>query len=72
MVQRAGRIDRLNQTNENIFVINIWSESGIEKDMHDVVYKREELANQVMDDGFKEKRVRKLSFKDVKRMLRRV
>ena len=72
MVQRAGRIDRLNQKSKNLFVTNIWGEGSIEEQMWSVVYQREELANQVMDDGYVESRIKKLSFKDIKKMLRRI
>lgn len=70
MVQRIGRIDRLNQVNSNIYAINIWSQGTIEEEMAKRIYEREELATQVMDDGYIEKRVRKITFSDVKKMLR--
>jgi len=71
MVQRMGRIDRLNQIHDNIYVINLWCNSGIEFHMWNVLYERQELANMIMDDGYKESRVKKFSFKDLKSMLKR-
>lgn len=70
MVQRVGRIDRLSQKSKSIYAINIWSNQGIEKEMFDRVYEREEVATKVMDDGYKEERITKLSFNDLKSMLR--
>jgi len=70
IVQRNGRIDRLNQQKENIFVVNLWSPESIEEGMFDVVYERQELAKQIIDDGVVEQRHKKLSFKDIKHMLR--
>ena len=72
MIQRAGRIDRLNQTAKRIFVINIWSNSGIEAEMYKILYKREQLAEKVMDDGNIEKRINRVSFTDIKKMLKYV
>ena len=69
MIQRAGRIDRLNQEAENIYVYNIWSENTIEQSMFDVIYEREELATKIIDEGKIEYRVKKLSFKDIRKML---
>lgn len=71
MTQRNGRIDRLNQQAENIYVINIWCKGTYEEAMYDIIYNREELANQIMDGGVKETRHRKLTFKDMKAMLRK-
>lgn len=72
MIQRAGRIDRLNQKADNIYVINIWSKDTIEQEMSKRLYQREDLATQVMDDGYIEGRVKKLSFNDLKKMLRMI
>jgi len=71
MTQRVGRIDRLNQKSENIYIVNFWNAQGIDQDMYKVVYEREGMANTIMDDGYQEKRVKKLSFGDLKKMLRR-
>jgi len=72
MTQRAGRIDRLNQKSENIYVINLLTSGTIEEGMHDVVYNRYNLALNVMDDGVEENRIKRLTFRDIKNMLRRV
>lgn len=72
MTQRAGRIDRLNQTAENLYVINLLTQGSIEEMMLDVVYQRYELALAVQDDGVEETRIKKLKFSDIKKMLRRM
>jgi SNF2 family DNA or RNA helicase len=69
MTQRNGRIDRLNQQKENIYVINIWAKETIEEAMYEVVYNRETLANQIIDDNVVENRIKKLRFSDIKKML---
>lgn len=71
LIQRNGRIDRLNQQKENIYVINLWSKDTIEEAMYDVVFKREELAKQIIDGGISEQRHRKLSFKDIRSIISR-
>jgi SNF2 family DNA or RNA helicase len=70
MTQRCGRIDRLNQEAENIYVINLWMKQSIEEKMSEKLYEREELANQVIDGGVTEQRVRRLRFNDLKNMIR--
>ena len=72
MIQRCGRIDRLNQTAENIYVVNILSQETLENQILEVVYQRTEIANQVIDGGVMEKRIQKFSFNDIKTMLRRL
>ena len=70
MTQRCGRIDRLNQTADNIYVLNLWCKDSIEEQMYEVLYKRQQVADQVIDGGNIEKRFKKLSFNDIKKMLR--
>jgi SNF2 family DNA or RNA helicase len=72
MTQRAGRIDRLNQKAANIYVLNLLTVGTIEEGMNDVVYDRYNLALNVMDDGVEEDRIKRLTFKDIKKLLRRV
>jgi SNF2 family DNA or RNA helicase len=72
MTQRAGRIDRLNQKAKTIYVVNLLTEGSLEEEMYNIVYERYNLALQVMDDGQEEKRIKRLSFSDIKRMLRKV
>jgi SNF2 family DNA or RNA helicase len=72
MIQRCGRIDRLNQTAENIYMVNILAQETIENQMLEVVYQRTEIANQVIDGGAVEKRIQKFSFSDIKTMLRKL
>lgn len=72
MIQRAGRIDRLNQKAENLYVINLLAEGSIEELMLEVIYGRYDLALDVMDDGVEEDRIKKLRFSDIKKMLRRM
>jgi SNF2 family DNA or RNA helicase len=70
MIQRCGRIDRLNQTAPNLYTINLWGEGSIEAQMYEIIYKRQELADQIIDGGNTEKRFHRVSFKDLKVMLR--
>jgi len=72
MVQRNGRHDRLSQKSPNIFVYNIWAAGTIEEQIYKVVYDRYELALQVMDDGKEEDRIQRLTFNNLKSMLKRV
>lgn len=70
MVQRNGRIDRLNQKAKTIYNINILSNGTIEEEMYNRVYERYKTALEVMDDGVEENRVAKMTFKDLKSMLK--
>jgi SNF2 family DNA or RNA helicase len=70
MIQRCGRIDRLNQQAENIYNVNLWGQGSIEEQMFEKVYERLEIANKVIDGGATEKRHRKVNFSDLKQMLR--
>lgn len=73
MTQRAGRIDRLNQKADNLYIINLLAGNGsIDEEMFQVVYERYNLALEVMDDGVEETRIKKVTFSDIKKMLRRV
>jgi SNF2 family DNA or RNA helicase len=72
MIQRNGRHDRLNQKAEQIFIYNIWAKGTIEESIYNVVYDRYQLALKVMDDGKEEERVSRLTFNDLKKMLKRV
>lgn len=70
MTQRNGRIDRLNQTAPTIYNINILTNGTVEEEMWDRIYNRERVALEVMDGGEEESRIKKLSFKDLKSMLK--
>ena len=70
LIQRAGRIDRLDQTHENIYIINLWSKETIEEAMYDIVYEREELAKAIIDGGATEKRHKKISVNDIKAIIK--
>lgn len=72
MVQRAGRIDRLNQKANNLYIINLLAEGSIEEGMLEVVYDRYNLSLSVLDDGIEENRIKKLKFSDLKKMLGRM
>lgn len=70
MIQRCGRIDRLNQQSDNIYNINIWSKGSIEEQIYHRLFTRKELAAQVIDAGQSENRFKKITLKDLKGMLR--
>lgn len=68
MVQRVGRLDRLNQKHNVINVVNLLCDSGIEQQMWKVLYNRQKLADIIMGD-VPEKRISKFSFRDIKKLL---
>ena len=72
MQQRMGRLDRLNQKASAIFIVNVWSEKTIEEEMYKVVYKREKLIEYIVDNGYRESRLKKLEFRDYMKMLKKV
>jgi superfamily II DNA or RNA helicase len=72
LTQRAGRIDRLNQKANRIYVINIWSKGTIEESMADILQYRDGVSSAIMDNGVVEERIKKITFKDIKRMLKMI
>jgi len=69
LTQRAGRIDRLIQKSENIYVINILTTGTVEEGMYDVVNQRYALALDIMDDGKEESRIKKIPYDDMKKII---
>ncbi|MCH7524046.1 MAG: carboxypeptidase-like regulatory domain-containing protein [Bacteroidetes bacterium] len=55
--QRAGRIDRIKQTAKSINIINVMTNTPIEKKMFEVCKVRKELFNDVVEDNYNNKRI---------------
>jgi SNF2 family DNA or RNA helicase len=72
ITQRNGRIDRLNQMRRVIYVINILTNRTIEQEMHKRLYDRYQMGLEVMDGGVEETRIKKITYSDVRKMLRKV
>jgi SNF2 family DNA or RNA helicase len=72
MVQRAGRIDRLNQQADNIYIINLLTRSPIEEYKEELIQDRYNLSLEVMDDGSEESRYKRIKFSDIKKLLRKI